>query len=100
MVVLMLERIFKKYREVKAEQPDTLLLFRVGDFYELYFDDAKTAAKVVGLTLTTRNKAAADPVPMTGFPYHHLDVYVKKLVHAGHRCFVIEQVSDLKAVRK
>jgi hypothetical protein len=70
----------KRWREVKDQNPDCLVLFRMGDFYESFYEDAKTLAAVIGLTLTTRNKASDSPIPMAGFPYHQLDNYLRKLV--------------------
>lgn len=84
--------IIDKYLEVKKQHPECLLLFRVGDFYELFYKDAQTAAKIVGLTITTRDKGAANPVPMAGFPYHHLENHLRKLIQAGYRVAVCEQV--------
>jgi len=91
----MLERFF----EVKEQHPGTILLFRMGDFYELFFDDAVIAAKVLGLTLTSRDKNSDDPVPMAGFPYHSLDNYLHKLIHAGHRTAICDQVEDPKQAK-
>jgi DNA mismatch repair protein MutS len=79
----------KMIREARAANPDCLCLFRIGDFYELFYDDATVAAKVLGLTLTTRDRGP-NPVPMTGFPYHQLDAYVGKLVAAGYRVAIVE----------
>jgi hypothetical protein len=79
------------FAEAKAAGGDTMLFFRMGDFYELYFEDAQKAAKMLGLTLTTRDKSAENPIPMTGFPYHQLDGYLKKLKSAGIRVAVNEE---------
>jgi len=84
----------ESYVEIKKQRPDALLLFRVGDFYELFYEDAQIASRIVGLTLTTRDKGAPNPVPMAGFPYHRLDAYLRKLVQAGYRLAVCEQVED------
>lgn len=85
-----------KYQEIKSQNPDALLLFRVGDFYELFYEDAKTASKVLGLTLTSRDKTSENPIPMSGFPYHQLDNYLKRLISAGHRAAICELVTDEK----
>ncbi len=85
--------MMKQYEEAKRACPDALLLFRMGDFYELFHDDAKTAARVLGLALTSREKGP-DAIPMAGFPHHQLDGYVGKLIAAGHRAAVCEQVED------
>ena len=84
---------FQQYRDAKALCPDALLLFRVGDFYEAFHDDAKVAARVLGLTLTTRCRD--NPVPMVGVPYHYIHRYVADLVAAGHRVAVCEQVPNV-----
>ncbi len=91
--------MMERYLEVKRENPGTILLFRMGDFYELFYDDAKLAAKVLGLTLTSRDKGSANPVPMAGFPYHALEGYLQKLIRAGHRAAVCEQVEDPKLAK-
>lgn len=86
--------MMQQYHEAKAACGDALLLFRMGDFYELFLDDAKTAAPLLGLTLTSRDKDSANPTAMAGFPHHQLDGYVQKLIRAGHRAAVCEQVED------
>ena len=86
----------KQYHEAKSACGDALLLFRMGDFYELFLDDAKVAAKVLGLTLTSRDKDSDNPTAMAGFPHHQLDAYLCKLIQAGHRAAVCEQVEDPK----
>src|SRR5262249_6913393 len=84
----------QRYLEVKAQYPQPILLFRIGDFYELFYEDAQTAAKVLGLTLTSRDKGSTNPIPMAGFPYHQLDNYLRRLIQAGFRAAVCEQVED------
>lgn len=84
----------QRYLEVKAQNPGTILLFRIGDFYELFYEDAQTAARALGLTLTSRDKGSTNPVPMAGFPYHQLDNYLRRLIQAGFRAAVCEQVED------
>ena len=91
--------MMKRYEEVKKENPGSLLLFRMGDFYELFHEDARIAAKILGLTLTSRDKNSANPVPMAGFPYHALDGYLQKLIHAGHRAAICDQVEDPKKAK-
>ena len=78
--------MMRQYDQAKKACGDALLLFRMGDFYELFHDDARTAAKILGLTLTSRDKTA-DPVPMAGFPHHQLETYLAKLVKQGLREF-------------
>ncbi len=91
--------MMQRYLDVKAETPGAILLFRMGDFYELFYEDAETAAKVIGLTLTSRDKGSANPVPMAGFPYHALEGYLHKLIHAGLRVAVCEQMEDPKLAK-
>src|SRR3984957_11060721 len=85
--------MMQQYRELKARDPDALLLFRMGDFYEMFGEDAERAAALLGLTLTSRDKGA-DAVPMAGFPHPALDTYLAKIVQAGLRAAVCEQVED------
>jgi DNA mismatch repair protein MutS len=82
--------MLQQYRYAKAKHPDKLLLFRMGDFYELFEADAEVAATLLGLTLTRRDKS----IPMAGFPHHSLDAYLRKLLEAGHRVAICEQVED------
>jgi DNA mismatch repair protein MutS len=90
--------MMKQYQEAKQACPDALLLFRMGDFYELFFEDAKTAARTLGLALTSREKGP-DAIPMAGFPHHQLDSYLAKLIAAGMRAAVCEQVEDPKLAK-
>lgn len=83
-----------RYLEVKAQNPGTILLFRMGDFYELFYEDAVSAAKLLNLTLTSRDKNSPNPMPVAGFPYHALNGYLQKLVRAGVRVAICEQVED------
>src|SRR5205085_2247459 len=82
--------MMQQYQEAKERHPGMLLLFRMGDFYELFGDDAELAARVLGLTLTSRDKV----LPMAGFPHHQLDNYLRKLLQSGHRAAVCDQVED------
>ncbi len=88
--------MLKQYLEVKKSHPDKLILFRMGDFYETFFEDAHQAARVLNITLTTRNKNDANPVPLAGFPYHALDIYLDKLIKSGLKVAICEQVEDPK----
>ena len=90
--------MMKQYQQAKSACGDALLFFRMGDFYELFQDDARIAAKVLGLTLTSRDKSA-NAVPMAGFPHHQLDSYLAKLIGHGHRVAVCEQVEDPKIAK-
>jgi DNA mismatch repair protein MutS len=91
--------MMRQYHEAKQACGDALLFFRMGDFYELFHEDAKTAAAILGLTLTSRDKDKDDPVPMAGFPHHQLDAYLRKLITAGYRAAVCEQVEDPKQAK-
>src|SRR5688500_6704885 len=91
--------MMKQYLDAKASCPDAILLFRMGDFYELFFDDAKLASQILNLTLTSRDKGE-NPVPMAGFPYHQLEGYLAKLIRAGHRVAVCEQVESPKEAKE
>ncbi len=84
----------RQYLSQKAEVGDAILFFRMGDFYETFYEDAKTASRVLGLTLTARNKSSADPIPLAGVPYHAVDGYVARLVRAGYKVAISEQVED------
>ncbi|MFP6659438.1 MAG: DNA mismatch repair protein MutS [Pirellulales bacterium] len=90
--------MMKQYQEAKAACPDALLLFRMGDFYELFHEDAKQAHRLLGITLTSRDKSA-NPIPMAGFPHHQLDGYLAKLISAGCRVAVCDQVEDPKKAK-
>ena len=90
--------MMRQYEEAKRACPDALLLFRMGDFYELFYDDAKTASAVLGLTLTSREKGE-NAIPMAGFPHHQLESYLGKLIAAGFRAAVCEQVEDPKKAK-
>ena len=94
-----LSPMMERYQEVKAENPHAILLFRMGDFYELFYDDARNAARVLGLTLTSRDKNSDNPIPMAGFPWHQLDTYLQKLIEAGFRAAICDQVEDPKTAR-
>ncbi len=89
----------RQYNQIKDRHPDTVLLFRLGDFYETFGDDAIITAKACGITLTKRNNGAAGEMPLAGFPHHQLDNYLPKLVSAGHRVAVCEQLEDPKSAK-
>ncbi|MFH0733257.1 MAG: DNA mismatch repair protein MutS [bacterium] len=88
--------LMSQYHKIKLEHPDTILLFRVGDFFETFDEDAKTASKVLGITLTKRANGQAENVPLAGFPHHAIDTYLPKLVKAGYRVAVCEQMENPK----
>ncbi|MFN9082111.1 MAG: DNA mismatch repair protein MutS [Planctomyces sp.] len=94
-----LSPMMERYQAVKAEHPGAMLLFRMGDFYELFHEDAQNAARVLGLTLTTRDRNSENPIPMAGFPWQQLDAYLQKLVQAGIRAAICDQVEDPKKAK-
>ncbi len=91
--------LMKQYYQIKAVHPDAILLFRVGDFYETFGEDAIKASGILGITLTRRANGAASYVELAGFPYHALDTYMPKLVRAGERVAICEQLEDPKLVK-
>ncbi len=88
--------MLRQFFEVKEKHPEKLILFRMGDFYETFFDDAHTASRILNITLTTRNKNDDNPVPLAGFPYHALNNYLDKLIKAGLKVAICEQTEDPK----
>jgi DNA mismatch repair protein MutS len=91
--------LMAQYLKIKEANPDTILLFRVGDFFETFDEDAKLASKVLGITLTKRSNGAAGNVPLAGFPHHAIDTYLPKLVRAGYRVAVCEQAENPKLAK-
>lgn len=91
--------MLKQYAEIKSQYPDVILFYRMGDFYELFYDDAKTAADVLGLTLTKRNHGTTGDVPLAGFPHHQLENYLSKMTRAGYRVAVCDQLEDPKQAK-
>ncbi|MRR15153.1 MAG: DNA mismatch repair protein MutS [Deltaproteobacteria bacterium] len=89
----------KQYVEIKKKYPDCILFYRMGDFYEMFFEDALTAAPLLEITLTSRNKSKEDAVPLCGFPYHAASAYITKLVEKGFKVAICEQVEDPKDAR-
>lgn len=86
--------MMQQYLKIKAQHPHELVFYRMGDFYELFFDDAKKAAGLLDITLTARGKSAGEPIPMAGIPFHAADGYLAKLVRAGESVAVAEQIGD------
>lgn len=84
----------QQYLRIKADYPDIILLFRMGDFYEVFYEDARRAAKLLDITLTSRGKSAGAPIPMAGIPFHALDGYLVKLIRKGESAAICEQVSE------
>jgi len=91
--------LMKQYNSIKGKYPDAILLFRVGDFYETFGDDAIKTSKILGITLTSRNSGYASEAPLAGFPYHALDTYLPKLVRAGQRVAICDQLEDPKLAK-
>ena len=92
--------MMKQYFQFKADYPEAVLLFRVGDFYETFADDAITASKVLGIVLTKRANGSGTSVPLAGFPHHSIDTYLPKLVRAGYKVAVCDQIEDPKLTKK
>lgn len=88
----------RQFHHFKEKYPDAILFFRMGDFYETFYEDARTCSRVLGLTLTSRSKGA-NPIPLAGIPYHALDGYMKKMIRAGFKVAVCEQVEDPKKAK-
>ena len=89
--------MMQQYMQLKNDHPDCLLFFRLGDFYELFLEDAVEGSRVLGITLTARSRGKDGKIPMAGVPYHALDSYLSKLVKAGYKVAICEQVSAPKA---
>jgi DNA mismatch repair protein MutS len=86
--------VMRQYLRTKAEHPDVLVFYRMGDFYELFYDDARKAARLMDITLTQRGQSGGSPIPMAGIPYHQLDNYLAKLVRLGESVAICEQIGD------
>jgi DNA mismatch repair protein MutS len=88
--------MIKQYLKIKKRYPDTILFFRLGDFYEMFFEDAQVASKILGIALTSRNKSEKNSVPLCGVPYHSAESYVARLLQHGHKVAICEQMEDPK----
>jgi DNA mismatch repair protein MutS len=86
--------MMRQYLAIKREHPNELVFYRMGDFYELFYDDAKRAAKLLDITLTARGKSAGEAIPMAGVPYHAAESYLARLVRAGEAVAIAEQIGD------
>src|SRR5690625_1012626 len=86
--------MMRQYLRIKSEHPDELLFYRMGDFYELFYDDARIAAEELDITLTRRGQSAGEEVPMAGIPYHSVEGYLARLVRRGHSIAICEQTGD------
>lgn len=91
--------MMRQYLEIKSQVPDAILFFRLGDFYEMFLEDAVTASRVLDITLTSRNKGSADEVPLCGIPYHSCQPYINRLVENGFKVAICEQVEDPKQAK-
>src|SRR5712672_1184047 len=92
--------MIRQYRELKSQHPGTLLFFRLGDFYELFFEDAVIGARELQITLTARHKDSAEPMPMCGVPHHSAANYIAKLVRKGYRVAICEQTEEASKTKK
>ncbi len=92
--------LMRQYHGIKQQVPNALLMFRLGDFYELFYDDAVTAARELEITLTARNKEKGQPIPMCGVPYHSSENYVARLIQKGYRVAICDQMEDASAAKK
>src|SRR5256885_9688290 len=86
--------VMQQYLPIKSQHPDMLLFYRMGDFYELFYDDARRAAALLDITLTTRGQSAGEPIPMAGVPFHAVDSYLARLVRKGESVAICEQLTD------
>ena len=91
--------MLQQYRDIKSQYPDAILFFRMGDFYEMFLDDAKIASRILEITLTSRNKHKEEKIPMCGVPVHAAENYLTRLVQSGHRVAICEQVEDPKKAK-
>src|SRR5436190_22783219 len=91
--------LMQQHKAIKQKYPDAILLFRVGDVYETFGNDAIVASQILGITLTKRNNGAAASLDLAGFPYHALDTYLHKLVKAGHRVSICDELDDTKLAK-
>ncbi|MDX1359706.1 MAG: DNA mismatch repair protein MutS, partial [Clostridia bacterium] len=91
--------MMKQYFEIKDKYRDCILFYRLGDFYEMFFDDALEASKALGITLTGRNCGMKERAPMCGVPHHSSETYIKKLIEKGYKVAICEQVEDPKAAK-
>ncbi|MCH8028819.1 MAG: DNA mismatch repair protein MutS [Candidatus Dadabacteria bacterium] len=91
--------MMSQYRKIKKEYPDSILMFRLGDFYEMFFEDARVASKILGLALTSRNKSSENPVPLCGVPFHSVETYITRLLESGHKVAICDQIEDPKSAK-
>lgn len=91
--------MLRQYLQIKAEHPDAILMFRLGDFYEMFFEDAVLASKILDITLTSRNRDDPNPIPLCGVPYHSVEPYIAKLLERGKKVAICDQVEDPKLAK-
>src|SRR5437764_9419689 len=91
--------LMRQYNAIKQQVPNTLLMFRLGDFYELFFEDAVAAARELEITLTARNKEKGTPIPMCGVPYHAAEGYISRLIQKGYRVAICDQMEDARLTK-
>src|SRR5215510_5303468 len=92
--------LMRQYNSIKQQAPNALLMFRLGDFYELFFEDAVTAARELEITLTARNKEKGNAIPMCGVPFHAAEGYISRLIQKGHRVAICDQIEDPRFAKK
>ncbi len=92
--------LMRQYHAIKQQAPNTLLMFRLGDFYELFYEDAVTAARELEITLTSRNKEKGQAIPMCGVPYHAAEGYLARLIQKGYRVAICDQMEEASAAKK
>ena len=86
--------MMRQYQRIKQEHPEAILLFHLGDFYEMFFDDARDASRILNITLTSRDRQKADPIPLCGIPVHSAESYITRLLKAGRKVAVCDQVES------
>ncbi|MGB9595023.1 MAG: DNA mismatch repair protein MutS [Candidatus Poribacteria bacterium] len=91
--------LMKQYHNAKRQYPDAIMFFRMGDFYETFYEDAKIASRVLGIALTSRDKDSGEPIPLAGFPHHAIDTYLAKFVKAGYKIAICEQMEDSRKAK-
>jgi DNA mismatch repair protein MutS len=89
----------KQYLQIKSQYPDSILFFRMGDFYEMFFEDAHVGSRELEIALTSRNKGQKDGVPLCGIPYHAAEAYISKLLQKGYKVAICDQVEDPKLAK-
>src|SRR5207245_2293 len=92
--------LMRQYNSIKQQVPNALLMFRLGDFYELFYEDAVVAARELEITLTARNKEKGVAIPMCGVPYHSAESYIARLIQKGHRVAICDQMEDPRVAKK